>query len=100
MPLPNSEWAKGKCGLKGLQYMALEIATVMSPVGVNSQIIQDGENGYLAEDHIEWINKLSLLVENELQRISMGLQGRKTVEEAYSVESEKDTYVGYFKSLL
>src|SRR5687767_10525878 len=45
MPLPNDAWSKGKCGLKALQFMALGIPTICSPVGVNTDIIQDNENG-------------------------------------------------------
>lgn len=96
MPLPGDEWAKGKCGLKGLQYMALEIPTVMSPVGVNTEIIQDGENGFLANSDQEWIEKLSLLIESDALRIKLGKAGRKTVMDSYSITSQKE----HFLSLL
>lgn len=99
MPLPDDEWAKGKCGLKGLQYMSLEIPTIMSPVGVNSEIIQDGINGFLAATEDEWIEKLSLLIEDRQLRQKLGKAGRQTVIEKYSVESQKQNYLDYFNEL-
>ncbi len=100
MPLPNDEWSKGKCGFKGLQYMALEIPTIMSPIGVNSEIIKDGENGFLAFTENDWIEKLSILIENENLRNDFGKKGRKTVEEKYSVNVFKKQYVQYFLNLM
>ncbi|WLE98252.1 MAG: glycosyltransferase family 4 protein [Candidatus Electrothrix communis] len=100
MPLPNDEWSKGKCGLKGLQYMALEIPTIMSPVGVNSEIINDGVNGFLADDENEWFQKLSRLIESRELRETLGKKGRKTVVDNYSVESQKDNYVNLLLSVL
>ncbi|MFA5780832.1 MAG: glycosyltransferase family 4 protein [Bacteroidales bacterium] len=100
MPLPDDEWAKGKCGLKGLQYMALEIPTVMSPVGVNTEIIRDGVNGFLAKDENEWVEKLSLLIESAALRKKLGDNGRKTVEKHYSFEAWKDKYIEYFNEVL
>lgn len=100
MPLPDDEWAKGKCGLKGLQYMALEIPTVMSPVGVNTEIIEDGRNGFLAATENEWVEKLSLLIESEELRNKFGRAARKTVEERYSVESQKQNYLNCFNEVL
>ncbi len=99
MPLPDSEWAKGKCGLKGLQYMALGIPTIMSPVGVNSEIINDGENGFLADSDDEWIAKLSLLIDSFELRKKLGDAGCKTVEEKYSVHANRDLYLRYFNQL-
>lgn len=97
MPLPDDNWSKGKCGLKGLQYMALEIPTIMSPVGVNSDIINDGENGYLAGAIEEWVSKLSILIENEDIRKKVGKAGRKTVEKDYSVEANKNKWLAAFQ---
>lgn len=100
MPLPDDNWSKGKCGFKGLQYMAMEISTVMSPVGINSEIINDGENGFLANSDEEWAVKLSKLIESPELRERLGKAGRQTVIERYSVESQKNDYLKYFNELL
>jgi glycosyltransferase involved in cell wall biosynthesis len=100
MPLPDDEWARGKCGFKGLQYMSFEIPTILSPVGVNTEIIQDGENGYLASTETEWIDKLSALIESPELRERIGKNGRKTVEERYSYNAWKGKYLEYFEELL
>lgn len=100
MPLPDDEWSKGKCGFKGLQYMALEIPTIMSPVGVNTEIIKDGINGFLASSEDEWVEKLSLLIESQGLRSKIGKAGRQTVMEKYSVESQKNNYLNYFNEIL
>jgi glycosyltransferase involved in cell wall biosynthesis len=100
MPLPNDEWSKGKCGLKGLQYMALEIPAIMSPVGVNTEIINDGVNGFLAMSEQEWIEKISLLIDDPILRERIGKEARKTIIEKYSKNSEKGNYIKYFTELL
>lgn len=100
MPLPNDEWAKGKCGLKGLQYMAMEIPTIMSPIGVNTEIIRDGENGFLAQSDEEWLTKLEQLILSEELRKKLGKAGRKTVVEKYSVDANKMNYLNLFRNLV
>ena len=84
MPLPDEEWTRGKCGLKALQYMALGVPTVVSPVGVNTEIVSDGINGFVAETDDQWIEKLSTLITNPELRTRCGEAARKTVEERYS----------------
>lgn len=100
MPLPDNEWAKGKCGFKGLQYMALEISTIMSPVGVNTEIIQDGENGFLAISEADWMEKLSRLIESKELREKIGKAGRKTVVERYSIEANREIFLSIFRGAI
>lgn len=99
MPLPDDEWAKGKCGLKGLTYMALEIPTIMSPVGVNAEIIEHGVNGMLASSNKEWFTCLSRLVEDEALRQQLGKAGRQTVVDHYSVLANREKYLGIIRSM-
>jgi glycosyltransferase involved in cell wall biosynthesis len=91
--LPANEWTRGKCGFKGLQYMGCGIPALLSPVGVNVQIIEDGVNGFLAEGEEEWFDKLCRLVEDAGLRGRLGAAGRKTVEERYSVRSQRERYL-------
>jgi glycosyltransferase involved in cell wall biosynthesis len=84
MPLPDDEYSRGKCGFKMLQYMGVGVPVVVSPVGVNEEIIQDGENGFTARTEEEWIDKLSDLVRDAGLRTRIGLAGRRTVEERFS----------------
>lgn len=100
MPLPEDEWVKGKCGLKGLSYMACGVATIMSNVGVNPEIIEHEKNGLLADTTENWINALSILIDNDELRKKLGEEGRKTVVEKYSVEANKRKYLEILKSLI
>jgi glycosyltransferase involved in cell wall biosynthesis len=100
MPLPDDKWSKGKCGLKALQYMALGIPTICSPVGVNSKIISDGENGFIADGEVEWTDKLTLLLHSPELRRELGIRGRKTVEEEYSAKAQAPRVLEVFESAI
>ena len=99
MPLPEDKWTKGKCGFKGLSFMSMAIPTIMSAVGVNKDIIQDGENGFLASSTEEWIEKLSLLVEKADLRKKIGAKGRETVLNQYSVLANQELYLRCFNEV-
>ncbi|MES2680732.1 MAG: glycosyltransferase family 4 protein [Bacteroidota bacterium] len=96
MPLPDDEWANGKCGLKGLSYMACCVPTIMSAVGVNKEIIQNGVNGFLANTDEEWSETICRLIENKKLREELGERGRETVIEKYSVDANKNNYLDAF----
>lgn len=100
MPLPDDDWSKGKCGFKGLQYMALEIPAIMSAVGVNNSIIKNGVNGFLAKNEEDWISYLSQLIESKELRSNIGKAGRQTVIREFSVDHWKDTYLELLNNCL
>ncbi|MDD5222758.1 MAG: glycosyltransferase family 4 protein [bacterium] len=87
MPLRDDEWSRGKCGLKLLQYMAAGVPVVASPVGVNAEIVRDGQNGFWARNRAEWVEKLAILCQNEDIRKGFGSRGRETVEKSFSLSA-------------
>lgn len=97
MPLEDTIWAKGKCGFKGLQYMALQIPSVMSNVGVNSEIIDHSKNGFLCETEDQWYSTLQELISKPELRKRIGIAGQETVKNIYSVEANKSKYISLFQ---
>ena len=88
MPLPDDPWARGKCGYKLIQYMACGLPVVASPVGVNTDIVDDGVNGFLARDLDEWRAALTRLINDANLRRTMGSAGRRRAVAAYSLEAQ------------
>ena len=99
MPLPDDPWTRGKCGFKALLYMSLAIPPVVSPIGVNADIVEDGVNGFTATTDDEWVAKLSTLIEDAKLREQLGKRGRETVVERFSFDSQKDRYVQLLRSV-
>jgi glycosyltransferase involved in cell wall biosynthesis len=99
MPLWDSVWTRGKCGYKILQYMGVGTPVVASDVGVNSQIIKSGENGFLARTEDDWVRSIAALIDNAELRRSFGLRGRELVEKEYSIERFANLYVDLLQEI-
>ncbi len=97
MPLQDDQWTRGKCGLKIIQYMSLAIPSVASPVGVNSDVIKDGENGFLCQTAEQWYDRLNMLIEDESLRTRMGAAGRARIRSAYSTGSNRSSFLALFR---
>ena len=80
--------------------MSLEIAAVLSPVGVNKEIIRHGENGLLAATEADWYEALCMLIDSPGMRRSLGRQARLDVQSRYSVDSQWPVYKKLLDSLL
>ena len=87
MPLEDSLWARGKCSYKMLQYLACGVPVVVSPVGMNKEVLGRGQCGYAASNERDWIEGLATLLENAQLRTQMGNIGRNLVVEHYSIEA-------------
>jgi len=97
MPLVNDKWANGKCGFKALQYMSLGIPALVSPVGVNSRIVDHGLNGFICDTPEEWETSIETLLKNRETLGEMSKQTRKKIIDHYSVKSNSDNFIGLFQ---
>jgi glycosyltransferase involved in cell wall biosynthesis len=96
MPLYDDELSRGKCGFKAIQYMSMGIPAVVSPVGVNSVIVDDGINGFICTNNNEWQSTLEKLLTQPALRQQLGVEARKKIESAYSVAITTNDFVSLF----
>lgn len=96
MPLADNEWTRGKCGFKALQYLALGIPAVVSSVGVNTEIIEQGINGFVCDSEADWLKYLLDLINNAQLRSEMGKKAREKVVNNYSVKSNQENFLSLF----
>jgi len=83
-PMPDDEWARGKCPMKELQYLALRVPAVVSAVGGSREAVRHGDNGFLVSSEDEWMDALLRLVDDPALRARLGEAGRRTVLERYA----------------
>jgi glycosyltransferase involved in cell wall biosynthesis len=83
-PLLDREYNRYKCSFKGLEYLAMEVPVVASPVGENNIAFEAGKDGFLPSNEREWEECIARLIEDTALRTTMGMNGRKKIEERYS----------------
>lgn len=94
LPLPSGEFADGKSPIKGLQYMACGIPSVVSPLGATRQMFKEGQTALFARNQAEWIHALELLVRDHDLRRQIGRQARQQFEEKYCLSKTAPLFAG------
>lgn len=100
MPLNDDEWCKGKCAFKMLQYMACGLPVVVSPVGMNLEVMKLGDVGFAVNTVGEWADALIALYENPVQRRLMGSLGRTIFENYFSRKIVTKALAEIFRELV
>ena len=97
MPLSEDKWAKGKCGFKALQYMSLGVPAIVSPVGVNTKIVDHNVNGYICDTMDEWEATLRAVLSDKEKVKEVAKNSRQKIIDHYSVLSNKQNFIQLFQ---
>jgi glycosyltransferase involved in cell wall biosynthesis len=92
MPLQNSQWEKGKCAYKLIQYAACGIPGVASDVGMNKEVCVDDITGKIAFTNQDWKDHIMFLKNNSSLKKEMGNRARQLVEQKYCVQVTADKW--------
>jgi glycosyltransferase involved in cell wall biosynthesis len=99
MPLDDIEFNKGRLGYKVILYSSMSIPSVADDVGLNKEIVRNGESGYLVKGEREWTDKLLHLIENPDLRTKMGAEARKFVVSTFDLRVCAEKYANIFQRL-
>lgn len=99
MPLPDNAWTRGKCSYKMLASMASSLPVVVSPVGMNNEVLAKAEVGLGAASPDAWVESLLRLLDDRALRLRMGAAARKVAAGHYGVERAAASYAGWLREL-
>ena len=88
--LYSGKWASGKSGFKAIQYMAVGVPYVATPVGASAELGEPDRTHFFASSDDEWYQALESLISNPELRARMGAAGRHHVVENYSLPAQAD----------
>lgn len=86
MPINDSQWDRGKCSYKMLLYMASGIPVIASDFGMNQEVISMGKVGMPAKTPEDWHAAIMTLMGNDGLRHQLGKNGRRLVQDNFSLE--------------
>src|SRR5579864_336875 len=87
MPLRDTLWSRGKCSYKMLLYMSCGVPVVVSPVGMNAEILEMASVGHAATTADDWIAALEAFIEDPKLAAARGEQGREVALKGFSIEA-------------
>lgn len=86
MPLRESAYTLGKGGFKAIQYMSAGVVPILSPVGYNKTVIEDGVSGYFAAESGEFATRIAELAANPTKLRCMARAARARFATRFSPE--------------
>jgi glycosyltransferase involved in cell wall biosynthesis len=98
VPLLQTPWTRHKFYLKLVQYMALGIPPVATPLGSNPVVITDGETGFLARGDSEWQQTVGRLVDDPELREQVGRRAAEVAHQRYTLQANAEKIVAAFQS--
>lgn len=99
MPLPDTPWARGKCSFKMLQYMACGLPVVVSPIGMNTEVLAMGDFGWSARHATEWYDALRCAYDNRDEARMLGQRGRMVAHHHFDRRLISQRLAGVFRQL-
>jgi glycosyltransferase involved in cell wall biosynthesis len=99
MPIEDSLWSRGKCSYKMLLYMSCGIPVIVSPVGMNAEVLAQGRVGFGPKSIREWTEALDALLESPEEAQTMGVAGRQVVEEHYALHVLAPKLISFLRTI-
>lgn len=87
MPLTFDPFSEGKSSFKLLQYLAVGVPSVCSPVGMNIDVACDGKYALVAQSANQFYNKIVDLIEHKELREKLSTNGQCLIKDCYSNKS-------------